>query len=211
MTYQPPRLKMQLADLHLLCHLRASGARLERVVEMEIAGVKASIGPMPEPDTHREPRRQRIRWTYGSESNSTTRVDIAIQVIVAKAIRTRMPEPLDLDDLELRRMTDVITDVHRTVVLLRDLLLRRTGTEWSDRVGKRQRRREQSITITSMPKTHVHGEMRMLDAALLAAIAGREFVNPANGITIGASPRERLELISQISGSNLVADRRAAR
>ncbi len=208
MKYTPPRPKMQLADLQLLCRLRASGARLERVIEMEIAGVKASIGPMPEADLHREPARQRIRWSYGNESNSTTRIDIAIQVIVAKAIRARMPEPLRLDDLELRRMTDVVTDVHRTVALLRELLQRRTGHEWSVRVGKGKRKL--SITITSMPKTQVDDEMRMLDAALLAALTNRTLVNPASGITIGVSPRERLELISLISGNELVADRRAA-
>jgi hypothetical protein len=128
---------------------------------------------------------------------------------VAKAIRAKMPEPLQLDDLELRRMTDVVTDVHRTVSLLRELLLRRTGEEWSVRVGKGKHK--QSITITSMPKTHVDGEMRMLDAALLAALTDRALVNPASGITIGASPRERISLISLISGNDLVADRRAAR
>jgi hypothetical protein len=209
MMYVPPRPVMQLADLQLLSRLRASGARLEQVVEMRVAGVKASIGPMPEADIHRERARQRIRWSYGSESNSTTRIDIAIQIILAKAIIAKMPEPLQLDDLELRRMTDVVTDVHRTVSLLRELLLRRTGEEWSVRVGKGKHK--QSITITSMPKTHVDGEMRMLDAALLAALTDRALVNPASGITIGASPRERISLISLISGNDLVADRRAAR
>jgi hypothetical protein len=209
MMYVPPRPVMLLADLQLLSRLRASGARLEQVVEMRVAGVKASIGPMPEADIHRERARQRIRWSFGSESNSTTRIDIAIQIIVAKAISAKMPEPLQLDDLELRRMTDVVTDVHRTVSLLRELLLRRTGEEWSVRVGKGKHK--QSITITSMPKTHVDGEMRMLDAALLAALTDRALVNPASGITIGASPRERISLISLISGNDLVADRRAAR
>jgi hypothetical protein len=204
MMYVPPRPVIQLADLQLL-----SRARLEQVVEMRVAGVKASIGPMPEADIHRERARQRIRWSFGSESNSTTRIDIAIQIIVAKAISAKMPEPLQLDDLELRRMTDVVTDVHRTVSLLRELLLRRTGEEWSVRVGKGKHK--QSITITSMPKTHVDGEMRMLDAALLAALTDRALVNPASGITIGASPRERISLISLISGNDLVADRRAAR
>jgi hypothetical protein len=209
MMYVPPRPVIQLADLQLLSRLRASGARLEQVVEMRVAGVKASIGPMPEADIHRERARQRIRWSYGSESNSTTRIDIAVQIIVAKAISAKMPAPLQLDDLELRRMADVITDVHRTVALLRELLLRRTGEEWSVRVGKGKHKL--SITITSMPKAHVDGEMRMLDAALLAALTNRAFVNPASGITIGASPRERISLISQISGTDLVADRRAAR
>jgi hypothetical protein len=199
---------MQLADVQLLYRLRASRARLEKVIEMEVGGVKASIGPMPELDLQREPARQRIRWTYGSESNSTTRIDIAIQVIVAKAIRAKMPEPLQLDDLELRRMTDVITDRHKTAALLRVLLLRRTGADWSVRVGKGKHK--QLITITSLPKTHADGEMRMLDAALLAALTHRVLVNPASGITIGASPLDRLELISQISGNDLVADRRAA-
>jgi hypothetical protein len=69
MMYVPPRPVMQLADLQLLSRLRASGARLEQVVEMRVAGVKASIGPMPEADIHRESARQRIRWSYGSESN----------------------------------------------------------------------------------------------------------------------------------------------
>jgi hypothetical protein len=209
MMYVPPRPVIQLADLQLLSRLRASGARLEQVVEMRVAGVKASIGPMPEADIHRERARQRIRWSYGSESNSTTRIDIAVQIIVAKAISAKMPAPLQLDDLELRRMADVITDVHRTVALLRELLLRRTGEEWSVRVGKGKHKL--SITITSMPKAHVDGEMRMLDAALLAALTNRALVNPANGITVGSSPRERLELISQISGNDLVTDRRAAR
>jgi len=205
--YLPPRPTMRPADLQLLYRLRASGARLERVVEMTVAGMKASIGPTPEPIT--ASARQRIRWSYGSESGATTRIDIAIQIIVAKAILATMPEPVQLDDLELRRMTDVITDVQRTVAMLRDLLLRRTGDEWSVRVGKGKRKL--SITITSMPKTHVDGEMRMLDAALLAALSGRALVNPASGITIGASARERLELISQISGTNLIVARRATR
>lgn len=209
MKYMPPRPVMQPADLQMLSRLRASGARLERVLEMKVAGVKASVGPTPEPDLHREFGRQRIRWSYGSESGSATRIDIAIQIIVVKAIRALMPEPVQLDDLELRRMTDVITDVQRTVAMLRDLLLRRTGEEWSVRVGKGKRKL--SITVASMPSTRVDGEMRLGDAALLAALSGRALVNPASGITIGASARDRLELISQISGNDLVVARKAAR
>lgn len=210
MKYAPPRPVMQPADLQLLAHLRASGVRLEQVVEMRLGSVKASIGPMPEADIQRARGRQRIRWSYGSESGTTTRIDIAIQIIVVKAIRSQVPEPVQLDDLELHKLSIAITDVHMTVAMLRDLLLRRTGSEWSVRVGKGKGKRKLSITITSMPRTHVDGEMRMLDAALLATLSGRDLVNPASGITIGASPRERLELISQISGDEVVA-RKAAR
>jgi len=198
---------MQPADLQILSRLRASGGRLEQVVEMRVAGVKASIGPMPEIDLHQDHSRQRIRWSFGSETGSTTRIDIAIQIIVARAIRAKMPAPLQLDELEPRR---VIGDVQRTVSLLRDLLLRRTGEEWSVRVGKG--RHKERITIRSMPKTHVDGEMRLLDAALLAAITDRDFVNPASGIVIGATLRERSELIGLISGNeNPACDRKAAR
>jgi hypothetical protein len=198
---------IRLADLQLLSRLRASGARLEQVVEFQVASVKASIGPMPELDPLQDLSRQRIRWSFGSESGSTTRIDIAIQIIVARAIRAKMPAPLQLDDLEPRR---VVGDVQRTVALLRDLLLRRTGEEWSVRVGKG--RHKERITIRSKPKTHVDGEMRMLDAALLAALTSRDFVNPASGIVIGATLRERTEMLGLISGNeNPACDRKAAR
>jgi hypothetical protein len=131
-----------------------------------------------------------------------------------QAILAQPPAPLELDDLEPLRLRQRLADTDDAVVVYRDLLLRRTGVAWSVRVGSRKNR--STITITAMPSARTVSNaaaisvMSMPDAALLAALSGRQSVNPASGIQVQPMIGKRLELASLIAGVELAAARRAA-
>ena len=202
MSYQLPQPKMTIARWRLLDELLRTGAPLEETIPMTVEGVPASISPAL--TAARGPAaRQQFSYAYGPNTNTVTRIDLALQAILAHAIRARMPEPVVLDELEVRRLPGLVADVDAAVVAYRGLLRRRTGIAWSVCVGSKSHR--STITISSQPKARVRGIMTARDCALLAALTGRVIVNPANGIEVSDSVFERQLAASAFSGVDIVA------
>jgi hypothetical protein len=204
MKYQTPRPKIQASSLEAFANI--CGGILEQPITMLIGGVQAGIGPAPDPEIRGA--RQRVTWWYGAKRGNAIRADVALQQVIAEAVRADMPAPLELSEFEERRAAELVAEVDKAAAMYRDLLGRRTGVDWSVRVGRGKAR--STISIMSEPKHRVGGQMTARDAALLAALTGREFVNPASGIVIPNSARARLEMASYLAGVELVADRRAA-
>jgi hypothetical protein len=204
MIYQPPQPKMPLARWRLLDALMRSGAPLEEMITMTVEGVPCSISPVIAEAVRGPAPRQQLSCTYGSNTNTVPRIDLALQVILIDAIRARPPAPVALDELEVRRLRSL--DVDAAVVAYRDLLRRRTGIRWSVRVGSKQHR--STITIASEPKACVGGSMTPRDCALLAALTGRALVNPASGLPVGDHVTDRVAAASAFAGVELVADQR---
>jgi hypothetical protein len=203
MSYQLPRPKLTLARQRLLDELFRTGAPLEETITMTVEGVPASIFPAPVEAVRGPAPRQQLSCTYGSNTNTVLRIDLALQVILADAIRARPPAPVELDELEVRRLPGLVADVDAAVVAYRDLLRRRTGITWSVRVGSGNNR--STITIASEPKARVRGVISARACALLAALTGRAIVNPANGLAIGDTTLERQLAASAFSGVDVVA------
>jgi hypothetical protein len=200
--YQLPQPKMTVARWRLLDELLRTGAELRETITMTVEGVPCSISPARY--DARSSARQLLSCTYGSISNTVPRIDLALQVILADAIRARPPAPVALDELEVRRLRSL--DVDAAVVAYRDLLRRRTGIRWSVRVGSRSNR--STITIASEPKACVGGLMTPRDCALLAALFGRPLVNPASGLPVGDHVTDRVAAASALSGVELLAEQR---
>jgi hypothetical protein len=211
MTYKVPRPKMSLANLLLLDAVRG-GATLDRPITMTVEGVPASISPSPT-DRARGPWQQ-LCWSYAGVSDRTRKVEIAMQAILVQAILAEPPAPIAFDDLEPLRLQPRLADVDDAVVVYRDLLLRRTGVAWSVRVGPSKNR--STITIAAMPRARTAasasspGAMSLVDSALLAALSGRQSVNPLTGIQVQPMIGKRLELAGLIAGVELVSARRVA-
>jgi hypothetical protein len=212
MSYQLPQPKMTVARWHLLNELLRTGAPLEETITMTVDGVPASITPAPAGVRGME--RSQLTCVYGSDRacldianlHNVSRLDLALQVILADAIRARPPAPVALDDLEFRRLPGLVTDVDAAVVAYRDLLHRRTGIAWSVRVGSRKHRG--TITIASEPKARVGGRMTARDCALLAALTGRALVNPASGFAVADHVSDRSAAASAFAGVELAAEQR---
>lgn len=208
MTYQCPQPKMSPSRWRLLDELFRSGASLEETVTMTVEGVPASISPEPLSAAVRGPApRQRLIATYGANTTTVLRIDLALQVILADAIRVRPPAPVVLDELEVRRLPGLAADVDAAVVAYRDLLRRRTGLAWSVRVGAGKHR--STITIASEPKARVGGLMKARDCALLAAMTGRAIVNPASGLAVPDSISDRIAAAAAFAGVELVTEQRS--
>jgi hypothetical protein len=213
-NYRVPQPKMPLARWCLLDELMRSGAPLQETITMTVDGVPASISPAPA--EARGLSRSQLNCTYGSSRAcldianmpAISRIDLALQVILADAIRARPPAPVALDDLELRRLPGLMADVDAAVVAYRDLLLRRTGVAWSVRVGSGKHR--STITIASQPKARIqrptHAWMTPRDCAMLAALTGRAMINPASGLAVGNHVSDRLAAASAFAGVELAAE-----
>jgi hypothetical protein len=218
MIYQPPQPKMTAARWHLLDELLRTGAELRETITMTVEGVPCSISPAPAEAARGPAPRQQLSCTYGSNTNTVPRIDLALQVILIDAIRARPPAPVALDELEVRRLRSL--DVDAAVVAYRDLLRRRTGIRWSVRVGSGKYR--STITVASEPKSRVPRPrcfadsaldrdapwMTPRDCAVLAALTGRTIINPANGLQVGNHTSDRLAVASAFAGVELVADQR---
>ena len=199
-TLRPPDL-LALEATH-------AGAELTRPINMTIEGVPAQIRPVLGDATVRGQLRQLLAWTIGPNVGQARRPDLALQSILVQAIRSRMPAPLELSEFERHRIQSHALDVDQAVLLFRDLLLRRTGIAWSVRVGSGKHR--QRITISTMPRDRVDGRMSARHAALLAALLGRDVVNPA-GLSIPNSARDRMQLAADLAGVELARERLAVR
>jgi hypothetical protein len=220
MIYQPPQPKMPLARWRLLDALMRSGAPLEETITMTVEGVPCSISPVIAEAVRGPAPRQQISYTYGSNTNTVLRIDLALQRILADAIRARPPAPVGLDELEPRRLAGLMADVDKAVVAYRDLLRRRTGVAWSVRVGSGKYR--STITVASEPKSRVPRPASLSDSALdrdaawmtprdcavLAALTGRTIINPANGLQVGNHTSDRLAVASAFAGVELLAEQR---
>jgi hypothetical protein len=212
MSYQLPQPKMTVARWRLLEELLRTGAELREPILMTIEGVPASITPAPA--EARGMTRAQLTCTYGASNacldlgnmHTMSRLDLALQVILADAIRARPPAPVALDELEVRRLPGLVADVDAAVVVYRDLLQRRTGLAWSVCVGSRKHRA--TITIRSQPKARVADRMTARDCAMLAALTGRAIVNPASGLAVADSTFERQLAASAFAGVELVAEQR---
>jgi hypothetical protein len=198
---------MRLDDRRALEAAHA-GAELTRPGSMTIEGVPAQIRPVLGEASVRGQLRQLLAWSYGSTAGNARRPDLALQAIIAQAIRSRMPVPLELSEFERHRIQSHALDVDQAVLVFRDLLLRRTGFAWSVRVGNGKHR--QRITISTMPRDRVDSRMTARHAALLAAMLGRDVINPA-GLSVPNSARDRVQLAADLAGVELAGERLAVR
>ena len=203
--YAIPRPTLRPPDL-LALEAAQAGAELTRAVDMTIEGVPAQIRPVLGDAAGQ--LRQLLAWSYGPTAGQARRPDLALQSILVQAIRSRMPAPLELSEFELHRIHALAADVDQAVLVFRDLLLRRTGIAWSVRVGSGRHRSR--ITISTMPKDRIGGRMSARHAALLAALLGRDTINPA-GLSIPNSARDRVQLAADLAGVELADERLAAR
>lgn len=204
--YQLPQPKMTVARWRVLEELLRTGAPLEETITMTVEGVAASISPAPVEATRGPAPRQQLLCTYGANTNTVLRIDLALQIILADAIRARPPAPVAHDELEVHRLPGLVADVDAAVVAYRDLLRRRTGIAWSVCVGHRKHR--STITIASQPKARVGGSMRQRDCALLAALTGRAIINPASGLAVGDHVSDRIAAAAAFAGVELLAEQR---
>jgi len=205
--YAIPRPTLRPPDL-LALEAAQAGAELTRPISMTIEGAPAQIRPVLGDAAVRGQLRQLLSWSYGSTAGQARRPDLALQSILVQAIRSRMPAPLELSEFELHRIHALAADVDQAVLVFRDLLLRRTGIAWSVRVGSGRHRSR--ITISTMPKDRIGGRMSARHAALLAALLGRDTINPA-GLSIPNSARDRVQLAADLAGVELADERLAAR
>jgi hypothetical protein len=203
MTYQLPQPRMTAASWRLLDELHRTGAPLKETITMTVEGAPASISPAPVEAVRGPAPRQQLSCTYGPNTTTVLRIEIAMQAILADAIRARSPAPVVLDELEVRRLPGLVADVDAAVVVYRDLLRRRTGVAWSVRVGSGKHR--STITIASEPKARVAGMMTARDCALLAALTDRAMVNPASGLAVGNTITERQQAVFAFSGVDILA------
>lgn len=207
MTYAIPTPWMRLDDRRALEAAHA-GVMLTRPVSMTVEGVAAQIRPVLGDASVRGQSRQLLAWSYLFSTGQARRPDLALQAILVQAIRSRMPAKLEVSEFERHRIQSHALDVDQAVLVFRDLLLRRTGFAWSVRVGNGKHR--QRITISTMPRDRIGGRMSARHAALLAAMLGRDTVNPA-GLSIPNSARDRVQLAADLAGVELTGERQVAR
>ena len=205
--YAIPRPTLRPPDL-LALEAAQAGAELTRPIIMTIEGVPAQIRPVLGDAAVRGQLRQLLSWSYGSTAGQARRPDLALQAILVQAIRSRMPAPLELTEFERHRIQALTVTADQAVVVFRSLLLRRTGMTWSVRVGSGKHRLR--ITISTMPRDRIGGRMPTRHAALLAALLGRDTINPA-GLSIPNSARDRVQLAADLAGVELAGDRLAVR
>ena len=205
--YAIPRPTLRSPNL-LALEAAQAGGELTRPVSMTIEGVPAQIRPVLGDASVRGQLRQLLAWSYGPTAGNARRPDLALQSILVQAIRSRMPAPLELSEFERHRIQSLAADVDQAVLVIRDLLLRRTGVAWSVRVGSGKHR--QRITISTMPRDRIGGRMSARHAALLAALLDRDTINPA-GLSVPNSSRDRVQLAADLAGVELAGERLAVR
>ena len=150
----------------------------------------------------------------GTSTGLTARADHAFLALWCRAAALSLPPPVVLadcgftivDGVDMIRLSDVerlaadseTAPVVETAKFYRRILLQRTGFAWSVRVGGGKL--ANTITIRSARARQVGGKMSLHDAALLAALTGRDMVTPRNGVTIANTMRERRAIIHALTG-----------
>ncbi len=150
----------------------------------------------------------------GASTGLTARDDHAFLALWCRAAALSLPPPVVLDDCGFTIMDGVdmistreverlaygaeVAPVVDTAKVYRRILLQRTGFAWSVRVGSGKL--ANTITIRSARARQVGGKMSMHDAALLAALTGRDMVTPRNGVTITNTMHSRRAMIHALTG-----------
>ena len=118
-------------------------------------------------------------------SGDALRWDTAFLAAWSSAARYDLPQAVGVTEPELRRLVERAEADPAQV--LREVLHLRTGFRWSVRRGRGKQRDEIHIKARS---GRLHGNaMTPHDAALLAALLDRKFVNPHHGATVRSDRR----------------------
>lgn len=123
--------------------------------------------------------------------------DRAVRSLWCRAAQLEVPPPVEaLDALALAHQAE-FGGASKAAALLRELLQLRTGRRWSVRAGRGRERN--AVTIASLPRERVAGQVSAADAALLAAVLRVDYVG-AQGHTVPARIGERARVVLAIIG-----------